>query len=892
MEERGWSQFDLHLESGLAKGTIENCTRGNPRQCFARTLKVLADTFGVELTEIQADRSRPPAPSPATSNDGDPGKPISPFPTCKGRLLPITRGVQFIGRDAAMQRLSTAWSDPREHVLSIVAIGGQGKSALIKRWLRDHETSIANTAGLLIWSFDGQGVEGADAGSGSDAFLASAWTCLFGSRARPKDGHRCAAQIAEHLARSPFLLVLDGIEVLQTESIPTQGSARFPSTEPVTTLLRHLAEDNAGLCLITSRYSLADFEEYRDSSVPELRLAPFDRSEARALLQALGITLHDRDGDRLGELLWGHPLSLNLLGNYLAAGGGPSPSGSRLEDYLSEANDAAGDPCATLVGTYDSWLGKGPERDLLRLLSLFDAPADLALLSALAQPPTIAGLNDSLTAAPERKRILALNRLRQLGLVDVVALGDTTRFILHPVVRSHLRTQLLAELPQGRREGHARIYRWMLDHAALEPVSFDDLEPLYQALCHGLSAGLHGPVFDDLVWKRLLQGYPAMALQKFNVGQRDLAALSGFFAGSPPDPDQPRIPSDDPDRLGRLSWWAGLVLLLHGRFVDAIRFFDAAEQAFSRADDQLSVPMAQLYKRTCLLYNGQVTAALSVSQAAIEQLGSVECDISRWARSSTGYVMGTLARIILQIGYRGGKTVPLHLRIGLFNHAEVLHAARRLDDAKAAFESALMSPLPASAREWDMFLIQDSWYLDFLLSTSAHDQARRYIDEQLNSYQDSRLAESIAAITQARLRIGQIDHPAELRSLTEALEAQAEVFDLRTRPQLIHALLELATRARTLQDLELAESLLARARSECRQSNNQLLMLDCLLEEGWIKLCRGEMHRAIQAQMQADEQSTQTGYLLHSEQILALGAAIDREGATRQPFAVGDHESP
>ena len=47
--------------------------------------------------------------------------------------------------------------------------------------------------------------------------------------------------------------------------------------------------------------------------------------------------------------------------------------------------------------SYQSWFGEGPELAVLRLLGLFDRPADERALGALLKSPVIPGLSDSLT---------------------------------------------------------------------------------------------------------------------------------------------------------------------------------------------------------------------------------------------------------------------------------------------------------------------------------------------------------------------------------------------------------------------------------------------------------------------------------------------------------------
>ena len=47
--------------------------------------------------------------------------------------------------------------------------------------------------------------------------------------------------------------------------------------------------------------------------------------------------------------------------------------------------------------SYQTWFGEGPELWVLRILGLFDRPADEKALEALLKPPSIPGLTESLT---------------------------------------------------------------------------------------------------------------------------------------------------------------------------------------------------------------------------------------------------------------------------------------------------------------------------------------------------------------------------------------------------------------------------------------------------------------------------------------------------------------
>jgi hypothetical protein len=49
-----------------------------------------------------------------------------------------------------------------------------------------------------------------------------------------------------------------------------------------------------------------------------------------------------------------------------------------------------------VMESYQSWFGEGPELSVLRMLGLFDRPADEKALRALLKPPAIHGLTESL----------------------------------------------------------------------------------------------------------------------------------------------------------------------------------------------------------------------------------------------------------------------------------------------------------------------------------------------------------------------------------------------------------------------------------------------------------------------------------------------------------------
>ena len=93
----------------------------------------------------------------------------------------------------------------------------------------------------------------------------------------------------------------------------------------------------------------------------------------------------------------GHCLALTLLGSYLTdAYNGDVRCRSEVSERLTR-DVRKGDHARKVMESYQSWFGEGRELSVLRMLGLFDRPADESVLGTLLDPPAIPGLTESLT---------------------------------------------------------------------------------------------------------------------------------------------------------------------------------------------------------------------------------------------------------------------------------------------------------------------------------------------------------------------------------------------------------------------------------------------------------------------------------------------------------------
>jgi hypothetical protein len=186
--------------------------------------------------------------------------------------------------------------------------------------------------------------------------------------------------LAKLISPRRTLLVLDGLEPLQNPPGPQEGRLREPSLQA---LLRELAAFNTGLCVITTRTPVVDIADHERTSALRRDLEQLSSDAGAQLLQALGVKGDEADLRSASNEFSGHCLALTLLGSYLTdAYHGDIRRREEVSARL--AHDLRqGVHARKVMESYQSWLGEGPELAILRMLGLFDRPADEQAFGAL-----------------------------------------------------------------------------------------------------------------------------------------------------------------------------------------------------------------------------------------------------------------------------------------------------------------------------------------------------------------------------------------------------------------------------------------------------------------------------------------------------------------------------
>ena len=514
-------------------------------------------TTGLEtgLAAIVREIHRLLAPAPGEAA-GAPRKCLPPRPDriTLGRL-PVTGG-KVLGREAELRRLREAWRDPDAHVVSVVGWGGAGKSALLNRWLLEMEEDGYGCAErVYAWSFARQGA--GEMPSSGDGFVSAA-LAWFGD---PDPGGGNAWEKGERLAyrvrAERTLLLLDGLEPLQVASGPDAGRLK---DEGLQALLRELAAANAGgLCVVTSRIPVVDLLDFEPGSAWRVELRHLSPEVGAEVLRAHGATGSDEELTRASREFDGHPLALVLLASYLrdAYDGDVTRRGDiQLRDAGSQAE--------RVMAAYEAWFGEGPELELLRLLGLFDRPADARALAAMRAPPAIAGLTDTLHRLPTPRWRQLVAQLRRAGLVAQEDPAHPGELDVHPLVREHFREQTRLDRPAAWREGNGRLYEHFRAAARPLPDTLPEMEPLFQAVVHGCEAGRHRDALHDVYLPRIMRGEEAYAARRLGASGALVSALAHFCHegdwARPVDPAPPEVQGLEPaDQLEVLTQ-AGLYL--------------------------------------------------------------------------------------------------------------------------------------------------------------------------------------------------------------------------------------------------------------------------------------------------------------------------------------------
>ena len=331
--------------------------------------------------------------------------------------LPQT-GTRLFGRERELALLDSAWADPQSNIVCFSAMGGAGKTSLVKNWLNTlFRDNYRGAICVYAWSFYSQGTrEGAQASADEFFDHALRW---FGYSGLPiTSAWEKGEKLSELIKEERTLLVIDGLEPLQYPPGAMQGRLKDQGLQ---SLLRELAAQNNGLCIITTRLPIADIEDFK-ATVQDIPLEHLWRGRAQ-LIGAMGVKGAAEELKQASAEYKGHALALTLLGSYLSA---VHNGDIRKRDLIPKltADEERGGHAKRIMASYVKWLAGTPELNILFLMGLFDRPVTGGAVAALRAKPPINNLTEAICKLREDQWQFAVKRVRELRLLDSADLVD------------------------------------------------------------------------------------------------------------------------------------------------------------------------------------------------------------------------------------------------------------------------------------------------------------------------------------------------------------------------------------------------------------------------------------------------------------------------------------
>lgn len=755
--------------------------------------------------------------------------------------LPSTNPDLF-GREKELELLDAAWANPDINVFTLVAWGGVGKTALVNKWISlMAQDGYRGAERVYGWSFYSQGaVEGRQVSA--DPFIAAVlqW---FGdpdpTLGSPWDkGER----LAELIKQQRTLLILDGLEPLQNPPPVEIGRIKDPS---LCSLLRELARQNPGLLVITTRLTVDDLKDFVGGSAAEIDLESLSTEAGAAYLAHLGVKGTDDELKTAADEFGGHALALTLLGKYLTTvHRGDVRQRDKIEKLTDEKRQGA--HARRVMAAYEQWFAGKPELDILRMMGLFDRPAEPGAMEALKKKPAIEGLTEKVDKLSHVDWQYTVDNLRLARLLAESDPHDPDTLDCHPLLREYFGDQLRSDNPQAWREAHSRLYEYYKSSATELPDTIEEMAPLFAAVAHGCQAGRYQEALDEVYWGRIARKDVFFSTRKLGAFGADLAALSGFF--NPPW----RVPLDglsEADK-GFILNAAGFRLRALGRLAEAAQPMQAGLEARIAQKNWMNAARSAGNLSELYLAIGDLPKALEYAKQSVELAD----------RSGDAF-------------QRMSKRTTL---------ADALHQAGRLKEAEAAFHEA---EVMQKEQQPEFPLLYSLWgfrYCELMLGQDKYREVQkraRQTGEWARQYLGLlSIALNYLSLGLAHLLQTQSEGTGDYSQATTYLDRSVD--GLRQAGQqefIIRGLLARAELRRVMGELDKAKRDLDEAFSIATRGGMRLHEADCHLEYARWYLANGEKEKARERLDKAKEMIEEMGCHRRDGEVEELRAVLSFE---------------
>jgi len=758
--------------------------------------------------------------------------------------LPVT-GAELFGRQSELKSLDEAWETGEINVISFVAWGGVGKSTLINKWREGLAAdNYRGARRVYAWSFYSQGT--GDRVTSADIFISEAlkW---FGD---PEMANSSASawdkgqRLADLVRQEKTLLLLDGMEPLQSYLEFERGKINDPA---LGVLVTELAQENPGLCVITTREPVIDLMDF-PTTTQQIDLEQISAEAGRALLRAGGVRGTDAELEQAARDFGLHAFAIKLLAAFLYDTPGHEVSNA-VEIPDLDVPVAEGKHPRRVMTAFAKRFGDSAEVDLLRILGFFSSPANKEEIAAVRAAPTIPNLTEYLQGMSDADWEKLVGKLRRMKLIASEDKHSPDTLDAHPLVREHFGKQLKQEYPAVWREGNNRLYEYYKTSAKELPDTIQEMAPLYAAVLHGCQAGKHQETFDEVYWKRINRTQEFFSTNKLGAMGADLAALSGFFDGISWQKPVDGLREDD---KGFVLNQAGFRLRALSRLTEAAQPMQAGLEIRLTQERWKNAAIIASNLSELYLTIGDVKQALAYAEQSVELAD----------RSDDGF-MQEVNRTAL---------------------ANALHQVGRLTESQAAFREAEEMQKKRQVGFPLLYSLRGYQYCDLLLGQGDYAEVERRASQTLvwvEQAQQDILSVALDNLSLGRAHLLQSQQTSEVSKTSEVSHAltylNRAVDGLRqagTQHHIPRGLLARAEYYRVKGALDKAQKDLDEAFTVATRGGMGLHLADCHLVYARLYLAKGEKEKARERWQIAKDSIEKMGYHRRDKEVQELEMSL------------------
>jgi tetratricopeptide (TPR) repeat protein len=631
-------------------------------------------------------------------------------------------------------------------------------------------------------------------------------------------------------------LILDGVEPLQNPPGVEQGRIK---DQGLCCLLRELAYGNPGLCVMTTRLKVVDLQEFAKGSVVHYDLEDLSPEAGAQLLESLGVSGTNDELEQAARDFRGHALALTLLGKYLVAvEDGDIRKRNSIPTLIDPTLQGA---CARrIMESYEKWLETRPELDILRIMALFDRPAEAGAIEAVMQKPAIKGLTRKLQKMSDEEWQLALRLLRDDGLLAPENPLRPDTLDCHPLIREHFADKLKVNNSAAWKEAHSRLYEYYKSIAKEYPDTIEEMAPLYDAVAHGCQAGRYQEAFNEVYWKQISRADKHFSTRKLGAFGADLAVLSGFFD---PPWSKPVAGLSESAKSFLLNT-ASFRLQALGRLSEAAQPMEAGLEAALHSEHWKNAAIAAGNLSELFLTMGDMSKAVEYAQEGMKLADRSGDEFMR---------MGTLTFL-----------------------ADSLHQTGRISESEAAFFEA-----EKIQKKWQpgfplLYSFPGDRYCDLLLTQGKSREIQKRADQTLRWAEEYDLGLLAVALDILSLGRGYLlqavqektgDFTQGTTNLNEAVDGLRKAG---MQHELPRGLLARAELYRVTKDFKKAQKDIDEAMTIATRGQMHLHECDCHLEQARLYLAQGKKDDARPHFEKARDMVNEMGYHRRDQEVTEL----------------------